>query len=224
MEYSAMKFRSAFALAILVAATTAARADDSEPPTAKGFWEALDDSGKPEGWFLFTQKNDVYSARLVKGFKKEGDDTPPPMTCTKCVGKKKGAHIMGLTLFWGMKRDGLTYTDGSVLDPRDGSIYHAKMWIDEDGKMLHVRGYLGISLFGKTQDWRRLPDDAMSADDIPKEILASGEVDHSDKADKPKHAAADKSKHKKSKSAKAEKLKPPKADDSDADSAEKDPQ
>lgn len=222
-----MKFRSAFALAILVAATTVVRADDSEEPTATGFWEALDDSGKPEGWFLFTQKNDIYSARLVKGFKKEGDDTPPPVVCAKCPGKKRGAHIMGLTLFWGMKRDGLNYTDGSVLDPRDGSIYHAKMWLDEDGKMLHVRGYLGISLFGKTQEWRRLPDDAMKTEDIPKEILANSEATPGDKADKvakPRHAAADKPRHKKTKSAKAEKVEKSKPDNSEADDADKDSQ
>ena len=201
-----MKFRSAFALAILVAATTVARADESAPPTAAGFWEALDDNGQPEGWFLFTDKKGVYSARLVKGFKKEGDDTPHKTICTECPGKKKDAHIMGLTLFWGMKRDGLNYSDGSVLDPRDGSIYHAKMWLDPDGQTLHVRGYLGISMFGKTQDWHRLPDDAMKSEDVPKEILAGDEAAPSDKgtkADKPIHAATDKAKHKKAKSAKA---------------------
>ena len=53
--------------------------------------------------------------------------------CTKCTGDKKGAHIMGLTLFWGMKRDGLKYREGSVLDPRDGSVYHALMNLSEDG-------------------------------------------------------------------------------------------
>lgn len=219
-----MKFRSAFALALLVAAPTAAGADDSAPPTATGFWEAQDDNGKPEGWFLFTQKNEVYSARLIKGFKKEGDDTPPKPTCDKCPGKKKGAHIMGLTLFWGMKRDGLNYSDGSVLDPRDGSIYHAKMWLDEDGQTLHVRGYLGISMFGKTQDWRRLPDDSMKAEDIPKEILATSADTSGDPADEPRHAAADKAKHKKAKSAKAKtaKLKAAAPDSDNPDAANAD--
>ena len=193
-----MKFRSAlasaFALAALVATSTIARADPD--PTATGFWQYQDDEGHPIGWFLFSQKNEVYSARLVKGFKKQGDDTPPQLTCVECPGKKKGAHIMGLTLFWGMKRDGLNYSDGSVMDPRDGSIYHAKMWIDPDGQTLHVRGFLGISMFGQTQDWHRLPDDAMKKEEVPKEILANGEDASGDKTagdkaggDKPKHVA-----------------------------------
>jgi uncharacterized protein (DUF2147 family) len=94
------------------------------------------------------------------------------MICSKCPGEKKGAKIMGLTLFWGMKRDGLKYTGGSVLDPRDGSVYHAKMDLSEDGQELAVRGYLGIEALGQTQVWHRLPDDAMKTKDIPKEALA----------------------------------------------------
>jgi len=145
--------------------------------------------------------------RLVKGFKKPGDDKPPQLICTECPAKKKGAHIMGLTLFWGMKRDGLNYTDGSVLDPRDGSIYHAKMWIDEDGNTLHVRGYLGVPMLGQTQDWHRLPDDAMKKEDIPKEVLAGAAP--SDEAaaeggEKPKHVEKKAHKVKEKKAAKTD--------------------
>jgi uncharacterized protein (DUF2147 family) len=196
-----MKFRATLALAFLAAATAGAHAE----PTATGMWEAVDKNGKPEAWFLFTQKNEVYSARLIKGFPKEGEEDKPVKTiCDVCPGKKKGAHIMGLTLFWGMKRDGINYNDGSVLDPRDGSIYHAKMWFDpdSDGSVLHVRGYLGISVFGQTQDWKRLPDDAMKKEDIPKEILAGDDAP----PDKTKHVA-DKGKHKKDK-AKTDKIDP----------------
>jgi uncharacterized protein (DUF2147 family) len=43
---------------------------------------------------------------------------------------------------------------GSVTDPRDGSTYGAQLWVDHDDR-LHVRGYLGIPLFGQTQTWTR---------------------------------------------------------------------
>jgi len=165
-----MKLRSALALAALVALGAAARADEQQ--TAAGFWELRDDDGKPTAWFLFSQKHDVFSARLVKGFETPEQLAQEDPNCTKCAGEKKGAKVMGLTLFWGMKRDGLKYTGGSVLDPRSGSVYHAKMDLSDDGQELAVRGYLGIEMLGQTKTWYRLPKDAMKAKEIPKETLA----------------------------------------------------
>jgi len=206
-----MKFRSFLALAVLFAATTLARAE----PTVSGFWESRDSDGNPTAWFLFSGKNDVYSARLIKGFKPKDPDAPPPKElCDVCPGKKKGAHIMGLTLFWGMKRDGLHYTEGSVLDPRDGSVYHALMNLSEDGKELEVRGYLGIPMLGKSQTWYRLPDDTVKKDEIPKEMLAGDEEKrkaHEAAAEKKAHETVAEKPEKVEKAEKPEKADKPKA-------------
>ena len=198
-----MKLRSALVFAVLAATTALGRADPH--PTASGFWAITDEDGFTSAWFLFSEKNNVYSARLVKGFKKPGDTTPIKYVCDECPGDKKGAKIMGLTLFWGMKREGLHYSGGSVLDPRSGSVYHAIMDLSEDGKDLSVRGYLGIEAFGQTTVWHRLPDDVMKKEDIPKETLANGVVNDSS-SDKPKLKGdtADKSKPKKPKPTKSE--------------------
>ena len=60
---------------------------------------------------------------------------------------------------------------GTILDPRDGTIYHAQLDLSPDGRKLGVRGYIGVPLLGQTQIWNRLPDDAIKPADVPKETL-----------------------------------------------------
>ena len=129
-------------------------------PTAAGLWEQVDDnSGKPESWFKIEERNGVYEGTLVKIFFKPGED--PNWVCDQCQGADKGRPVQGLTLIRGMQRNGYSYENGTIMDPRDGSIYRALMKLSPDGQKLEVRGYLGISLFGRTQVWNRLPDNAL---------------------------------------------------------------
>jgi len=148
----------------------AATAGMNQFKTAAGFWKQFNDDGSVGGWFYFVQKDGLFEGRLVKMFKKPGGPVYSN-ACEKCEGAQKDAPMLGLTIVKGMKRDGHSYQEGSILDPRDGTIYHAQMELSADGKSLSVRGYLGIPLLGQTQVWKRLSDDAMAAADIPPESL-----------------------------------------------------
>ena len=44
---------------------------------------------------------------------------------------------------------------GNILDPENGKVYSAKMSLDESGQKLTVRGFIGISLIGRSQTWIR---------------------------------------------------------------------
>jgi uncharacterized protein (DUF2147 family) len=150
--------------ASLGTALAAAGPDD----TVAGFWQQADSDGHVGAWFYFTEVNGLYQGRLVKMFKQPGEQKIVTI-CTKCDGKQKNAPMLGLTIIKDMRRDGAKYENGTILDPRDGKVYHAQMELSADGQKLSVRGYLGIPLLGQTQVWNRLPDDTIPAAQIPKE-------------------------------------------------------
>jgi uncharacterized protein (DUF2147 family) len=157
MRLSPLKLMKVAAVVAVTADTVPVRATE---PTAAGLWEQVDEnSGKAESWFKISERGGVYEGNVVKIFSKPGEDEN--WVCNKCEGAEKGAPVLGLTLIKAMQRNGLSYEHGTIMDPRDGSVYRALMKLSPDGQKLEVRGYLGISLFGRSQTWNRLPDNAL---------------------------------------------------------------
>jgi len=185
-------FRVRLALAAMgaLALTSAAQAEQKSPLT--GFWQAYFEDGSPSGWFYFAEKKGFYEGRLVKMFKKAGE-TKTVTTCTACPGEKKNKPMLGMVIVYNLKRDGAKpkYENGNILDPRDGNVYNAEIEVTPDGQKLLLRGYLGFEIFGQTQTWTRLPDDAIPAAEIPGDPLAPKPKPAKPAAPKPEAATPD---------------------------------
>jgi hypothetical protein len=129
-------------------------------PSAAGLWQKTE-NGKPVVWVLVVDHLDgIFEGVIAKTFPVDTQEI-----CAKCTDDRKNAPWLGISFIRNMKRVGLKYEDGNVLDPRDGKVYKAKMTISPDGQTLTMRGYWGISLLGKDETWYRLPDTAMASVD-----------------------------------------------------------
>jgi len=83
-------------------------------------------------------------------------DLPQDPVCTLCKGAERDRKIRGMQMLWVQPTsDGAQYA-GTALDPGEGQIYQCIVTVDSMGKRLSIRGYVGIPLFGRTEDWLRV--------------------------------------------------------------------
>jgi len=122
--------------------------------TPVGLWKNIDDvTGKPKGLIRITEKNGEFSGTIEKLFRAPNEEQNP--LCTKCEGAEKDKPILGMTILTGLKKEGDEYSGGTILDPNNGKSYQSKLTVEEGGKKLNVRGYIGFSWLGRTQTWTR---------------------------------------------------------------------
>jgi len=140
------------ALLLVLTAMSPAHAVDSSPV---GRWVTYSDkTHKPTGVIEIKLDHGALSGTVLQQFNRPA--SLPPAICKKCDGPLKDAPIIGLRIMWGLTNDGAAVWDnGSILDPNSGNVYSAKVELEDGGQKLMVRGYLGISLLGRSQEWVR---------------------------------------------------------------------
>jgi uncharacterized protein (DUF2147 family) len=123
-------------------------------PTPAGTWRVIGDtSGEAEALVAISERDGQYEGKIVMLFARP--DVAPEAICELCTGAQRNQPVRGLTILTGMRKDGDEYGGGNILDPDTGKIYRCKMTLSADNRRLLVRGFIGLSVFGRTQTWLR---------------------------------------------------------------------
>jgi uncharacterized protein (DUF2147 family) len=118
-----------------------------------GLWESVSDvDGKPKA-HIRIREIDGELRGVVEAIL---DPRKRGAICDKCTDERRNQPVLGLTIITGMHRESEAYTGGRILDPDDGNVYSCRITVIDGGRRLQVRGFLGFSLFGRSQTWNRL--------------------------------------------------------------------
>jgi len=140
---------SASLAAAFLASPAAAAAEDLTPV---GRWTTIDDSThKPKSVIRIWEEDGKLLGKIESLILEPGEDPAPK--CDKCDGERKDQPVIGMVILWGLTRDGKEWSGGKILDPDNGKTYRCLVEPVEGGAKLKVRGYIGISLLGRTQVW-----------------------------------------------------------------------
>ena len=122
--------------------------------TPVGTWKTIDDETKKVKSIVEISEVNGEIVGKVKEVL-QSDKGPNPL-CDQCEGERKNQPVTGMTIIWGMKKDGDVWDGGTILDPKNGNTYGCKLTPIENGEKLQVRGFKGFSLLGRTQIWERV--------------------------------------------------------------------
>ncbi len=137
------------ALGITVPALPLAAAE----PSPAGRWKTIDDKTRQaRGIMRLYEEGGAIFGKIEESF----DPKDATDVCDKCTDDRKNKPIIGLLILKNMRRQTPTeYGGGEILDPDTGSIYRCKITVGDGGKKLTVRGFVGISMLGRSQVWLR---------------------------------------------------------------------
>lgn len=128
----------------------------SATQSVAGYWQTTDSkTKKPSSIIQIQPAGHFFEGKIVKIFPSE-EPKKEVAICILCKGPQKNKPVLGLTIIQKMVCQPESCSQGTILDPRDGKLYHATMRLINQGQQLKVRGYVGVPLFGRTVIWQRV--------------------------------------------------------------------
>jgi uncharacterized protein (DUF2147 family) len=123
-------------------------------PTPAGLWQTMNERGEREGLVRIVELDGELRGTVIQVYAPPAPSANP--LCEQCPGERKNQPVVGMQILRGARWDGSRYSGGEILDPDNGKTYRCYLRLREDGR-LEVRGFIGISLLGRTQVWARPP-------------------------------------------------------------------
>lgn len=131
---------------------------------ASGFALAQTNANSPMGWWIDqTGKAGIFISQCTKGLcgqiqwlrKPLNDNGTPVLDVHNQTPALRDKKVCGLWMLGEFVPDGPdAWKNGWIYDPASGKTYSSVMHLEADGT-LHVRGYVGIPLFGRSEIWTR---------------------------------------------------------------------
>ena len=120
--------------------------------TVIGKWKTIDDkTGKPKSIIEIYEKDGKIYGKIIDILNPANKKN----LCTECSGAEKNKPVMGMVLINGLTKDNDEYNGGTIIDPTNGKVYKCYIALEAQDK-LKVRGYIGLSIIGRTQYWYRI--------------------------------------------------------------------
>jgi uncharacterized protein (DUF2147 family) len=125
---------------------------NAQSQTVLGKWKTVDDeTGQAKSIIEIYEKSGKIYGKVVEILSTDHKKD----VCTKCDDSDKNKPILGLVIIVGLTKDGSEYNGGTILDPENGKKYKCYIALESSDK-LKLRGYIGLSIMGRTQYWYRV--------------------------------------------------------------------
>lgn len=147
MKHIKLFFTSLFFLIAIVSFAQTAPSD-----AIVGVWE----TGTGKARVNIIKSGNFFYGRIVWLKEPKNEEGKPKVDKNNPDESKRTAPLLGLKMLSGFefKGDNL-WEDGTIYDPESGSTYNCKINL-EDPNTMNIRGFIGISAFGRTDVWKRL--------------------------------------------------------------------
>ena len=114
-----------------------------------GKWKNIDDNNQAKSIIEIYQENGIYYGKILQVVQRKDG------ICTTCVGKYHTKNINGLLILKDLKKNGEKYENGTIIDPENAKKYSCYLQLENNSK-LKIRGFIGLSIIGRTEYWYRV--------------------------------------------------------------------